>query len=135
MLVLAVTAGASQATAAMLVSPILAASHVRHTAAGRARSRLNVPNDPGLLAPRPIWFAMRTKSAEQALIAATQVAATRAEAHYWLGRIYDFKGNKAEGAFPGFHEEVSYRPRAAASSSGGHAEAGMDCEAERLRTR
>lgn len=57
---------------------------------------------------------MRTRSAEQALIAATRAPATAAEAHYWLGRIYDFKGNKAEGAFPGFHEEVSYRPRAEA---------------------
>jgi hypothetical protein len=60
------------------------------------------------------WFAMRTRSAEQSLIAATRIPATAAEAHYWLGRIYDFKGNKAEGAFPGFHEEVSYRPRAEA---------------------
>ena len=60
------------------------------------------------------WFAMRTKSAEQKLTAATKVPATAAQAHYWLGRIYDFKGNKAEGAFPGFHEEVSYRPRAEA---------------------
>ena len=57
---------------------------------------------------------MRTKSAERELIAATKTPATAAEAHYWLGRIYDFKGNKAEGAFPGFHEEVSYRPRAEA---------------------
>jgi hypothetical protein len=57
---------------------------------------------------------MRTKSAEQALIAATKIPAIAAEAHYWLGRIYDFKGNKAEGAFPGFHEEVAYRPRAEA---------------------
>jgi len=57
---------------------------------------------------------MRTKSAEQKLIAATKTPATAAEAHYWLGVIYDFKGNKAEGAFPGFHEEVSYRPRAEA---------------------
>jgi len=60
------------------------------------------------------WFAMRTRSAEQELITATRSAATAAEAHYWLGRIYDFKGSKAEGAFPGFHEEVSYRPRAEA---------------------
>ena len=57
---------------------------------------------------------MRTKSAEQKLIAATKSPATAAEAHYWLGRIYDFKGNKAEGAFPGFHEEVSIGPRAEA---------------------
>ena len=57
---------------------------------------------------------MRTKSAEQKLITAARTPATAAEAHYWLGRMYDFKGNKAEGAFPGFHEEVSYRPRAEA---------------------
>ena len=57
---------------------------------------------------------MHLKSAEQALIAATKTPSTAAEAHYWLYRIYDFKGNKAEGAFPGFHEEVSYRPRAEA---------------------
>jgi hypothetical protein len=84
--------------AAMLVLPILAASHVRAQdllAEGKAD-----------------WFAMRTASAERKLIAATKVPAASAEAHYWLGRIYDFKGNKAEGAFPGFHEEVSYRPRA-----------------------
>lgn len=57
---------------------------------------------------------MRTRTAEQELISATQIPAIAAEAHYWLGRIYDFKGTKAEGAFPGFHEEVSYRPRAEA---------------------
>jgi hypothetical protein len=56
---------------------------------------------------------LRTKSAEQALLAATKTPATAAEAHYWLGRIYEFKGNN-EGMFPGFHEDVSYRPRAAA---------------------
>src|SRR4029450_3430960 len=60
------------------------------------------------------FFAMRLKSPDQPLTAATKNPATAAEAHYWLGRIYDFKGNKAEGAFPGFHEEVSYRPRAEA---------------------
>ena len=56
---------------------------------------------------------MRTNSAEQALIAAAKTAATAAEAHYWLGRIYEFKGNN-EGMFPGFHEQVSYRARAEA---------------------
>ncbi len=33
----------------------------------------------------------------------------------WLGRIYFFKGYQAEGAFPGWHEEVSYRPKAIAA--------------------
>ena len=57
---------------------------------------------------------MRTRTAEQGFISATKIPAIAAEAHYWLGRIYDFKGNRAEGAFPGFHEQVSYRPRAEA---------------------
>src|SRR5690349_20634056 len=91
--------------AAMLVLPMLAASHVQ----GQS------PRERSLLEQGKIdWFAMRTKSAEQKLTAATKIPAMAAEAHYWLGRIYDFKGNKTEGAFPGFHEEVSYRPRAEA---------------------
>jgi len=75
------------------------------------------PNDPGLLAAkgRIYWRLLRTKSAEQALVAAAKSPAFTAEANYFLGRIYDFKGNRAEGAFPGFHEEVAYRPRAAAA--------------------
>jgi hypothetical protein len=87
--------------AAILVLPILAASHVQ------ARQQA------GLEQARADWFAMRSKSAEQKLIAATKNPATAAEAHYWLGQIYDFKG-KAEGAYPGFHEDISYRPRAEA---------------------
>jgi hypothetical protein len=87
----------------MLVLPILAASHVR------------AQDSTVLNQGKADWFAMRTKSAEQKLIVAAKSAATAAEAHYWLARIYDFKGNKAEGAFPGFHEEVSYRPRAEAA--------------------
>lgn len=90
----------------MLVLPILAASYVQGQSA-RQQSLL----EQG----KADWFAMRTKSAEQKLIAATKVPATAPEAHYWLGRIYDFKGNRAEGAFPGFHEEVNYRPRAEAA--------------------
>ena len=75
------------------------------------------PNDPGLLAAkgRIYWRLMRTKSAEQALMAAAKSPVFAAEANYFLGRIYDFKGNKAEGAFPGFHEEVNYRPLAVAA--------------------
>jgi hypothetical protein len=81
------------------------------------------PNDPGLLAAkgRIYWRLMRTKSAEQALLAAAKSPAFAAEANYFLGRIYDFKGSRAEGAFPGFHEEVNYRPLAAAA----FAKAGM----------
>lgn len=72
------------------------------------------PADAGLLAAKGqiYWRLLRTKSAEQALIAAAKTPAYAAEAQYWLGQIYFFKGYQAEGAFPGFHEEVSYRPRA-----------------------
>ena len=96
--------------AAILVLPILAASHVQ------AGQQANGPTgQQGVLSKaKTDWFTMRTKTAEQEFLAATKSSATAAEAHYWLGRIYDFKGNKAEGAFPGFHEEVSYRPRAEA---------------------
>ncbi|MEO8681363.1 MAG: hypothetical protein ABI665_20095 [Vicinamibacterales bacterium] len=72
------------------------------------------PTDPGLLAAKGqiYWRLLRTKSAEQALLAAAKTPAYAAEAQYWLGRIYFFKGYQAENAFPGWHEEVSYRPRA-----------------------
>lgn len=96
--------------AAVLVLPILAASHVH---AGQQANRPT--GQQGVLEKaKADWFAMQTKTAEQEFIAATKHPVTAAEAHYWLGRIYDFKGNTAEGAFPGFHEEVSYRPRAEA---------------------
>lgn len=96
--------------AAVLVLPILAASHVQ---AGQQAARPS-GSQAILEQAKADWFAMRTRTAERGLIAATKNPATAAEAHYWLGRIYDFKGNKAEGAFPGFHEEVSYRARAEA---------------------
>lgn len=105
--------------AAVLVLPISAASYVQASGlepqtSGQARS-----GRQALSQAKADWFAMRTKSAEQQLIVATKDPATAAEAHYWLGRIYDFKGNKAEGAFPGFHEEVSYRARAEAEFAAG----------------
>lgn len=75
------------------------------------------PRDPGLLAAqgRIYWRLLRTNSAERALVEAAKSPAYAAEAQYWLGRLYFFKGYQAEGAFPGWHEEVSYRPRALAA--------------------
>lgn len=75
------------------------------------------PRDPGLLAAKGqiYWRLLRTRSAEQALLEAAKSPAYTAEAQYWLGRIYFFKGWQAEGAFPGWHEEVDYRPRAKAA--------------------
>src|SRR3954469_1724653 len=91
----------------MLVRPILPASSVQ---AGQPASR-PAGRQEILEKAKVDWFAMHTSSAEQQLIAATKDPLTAAEAHYWLGRIYDFKG-KAEGAFPGFHEQIAFRPRA-----------------------
>ena len=75
------------------------------------------PSDPGLLAAKGqiYWRLLRTKSAEQALLEAAKSPAFAAEAQYWLGRIYLFKGWQAENAFPGWHEQVGYRPRAIAA--------------------
>src|SRR4029450_12558299 len=75
------------------------------------------PRDAGLLAAqgRIYWRLLRTNSAERALLEATKSPAYAPEAQYWLGRIYAFKGYQAEGAFPGWHEEVSYRPKAIAA--------------------
>ncbi len=75
------------------------------------------PSDPGLLAAKGqiYWRLLRTKSAEEALRKAAQSPEYAAEAQYWLGRIYLFKGWQAEGAFPGWHEQVEYRPRAIAA--------------------
>jgi hypothetical protein len=75
------------------------------------------PNDAGLLAAkgRIYWRLLRTAAAEQALLTAAKTPAYAAEAQYWLGRIYFFKGWQAENAFPGWHEEVAYRPRAIAA--------------------
>lgn len=75
------------------------------------------PEDAGLLAAKGqiYWRLLRTRSAELALLKAAQTPAFAAEAQYWLGRIYAFKGWQAEGAFPAWHEEIDYRPRAVAA--------------------
>lgn len=122
MLVLAVTAGANQATdspASFREAALTADAKYDTTAAMAALDQglKRFPDDPALLAAkgRIYWRLLRTKSAEQSLVAASKSPAHTAEANYFLGRIYDFKGSQAEGAFPGFHEEVNYRPKAAAA--------------------
>ena len=72
------------------------------------------PDDPGLLAAqgRIQWRLLRTRSAEESLLKAAKAPAYAAEAQYWLGKIYYFKGYQAENAFPGWHEEVAFRPQA-----------------------
>lgn len=110
----------AQAPPASFRDQALAADARNDTAAALAALNQGLkanPTDAGLLAAkgRIYWRLLRTKSAEQALIAAAKTPAYAAEAQYFLGRIYDFKGSHAEGAFPGWHEEVSFRPRALAA--------------------
>lgn len=59
-----------------------------------------------------LWDQRLAKSAIAALEAATRDAATAAEAHEALGRIYTFKGWQQESAFLGWHDEPSLRARA-----------------------
>jgi len=62
-----------------------------------------------------LWRLRRTRSALQAFEKAAERRELAAEAHYQIGRIYFFKGWEAEGAFPGWHEEVQYRQKALAA--------------------
>lgn len=75
------------------------------------------PGDASLLAAkgRVLWQLKRTRSAIEALEQAGRDPALAAEAQYWLGRIFFFKGWEAEGAFPGWHDEPAYRARAVAA--------------------
>ena len=63
---------------------------------------------------RTFWDQRLSKSAIAALEAAARDRLTAAEAHELLGRIYTFKGWQQESAFPGWHDEPSYRERALA---------------------
>ena len=73
-------------------------------------------NGPLLAAKgRTLWELRRAKSAVEALQAAAGDAQSAAEANYYLGRIFHFKGWRAEGAFPGWHDEPEYRAKAEAA--------------------
>ena len=62
-----------------------------------------------------LWRLKRTRSALEAFEKAAARKELAAEAQYQIGRIYFFKGWEAEGAFPGWHEEVEYRVKALAA--------------------
>lgn len=62
-----------------------------------------------------LWRLKRTRSALEAFEKAAAHKDLAAEAHHRIGRIYFFKGWEAEGAFPGWHEEVAYREKALAA--------------------
>jgi thiol-disulfide isomerase/thioredoxin len=63
---------------------------------------------------KALWDQRLAKSAIAALEIAAKDPATAAEAHEALGRIYTFKGWQEESAFPGWHDEPSFRDRAIA---------------------
>ena len=65
---------------------------------------------------KSLWDQRLAKSAIAALEAAAKDPATAAEAHEALGRIYTFKGWQQESAFPGWHDEPSFRARARSPS-------------------
>jgi tetratricopeptide (TPR) repeat protein len=75
------------------------------------------PNDPGLLEAlgQLEWRVLRTASAIRAFERAATDARMAADASLGLGRIHAFRGWQAEGAFPGWHEEVDERPLAIAA--------------------
>ncbi len=74
------------------------------------------PNDGSLLTAKgKIWWDLRrSRSAIDVLENAARDPKASADAHYELGKIYFFKGWESEGAYPGWHEESEYRPRAIA---------------------
>ncbi len=61
------------------------------------------------------WRQLNTASAIRGFERATADPAVTADAHLGLGRIRAFRGWQAEGAFPGWHEEVDQRPFALAA--------------------
>jgi thiol-disulfide isomerase/thioredoxin len=60
------------------------------------------------------WEQRLSKSAIEALESAARDPNAAAQAHETLGRIYTFKGWQQESAFPGWHDEPSYREKAIA---------------------
>jgi len=58
------------------------------------------------------WAQLHTATAERGFRQATADPGVAAEAWLGLGRIRAFRGWQAEGAFPGWHEEVDQRPLA-----------------------
>ena len=72
------------------------------------------PNDAGLIEAhgRLEWRMRHTASAVRAFERVASDARVGADAALGLGRIHAFRGWQAEGAFPGWHEEVDQRPLA-----------------------
>jgi hypothetical protein len=86
----------------------IAAAAVLTSAAALAQSPARQQLERGI----SLWDQRLSKSAIAALEIAARDAATAAEAHEALGRIYMFKGWQQENAFPGWHDEPAMRARA-----------------------
>jgi peroxiredoxin len=83
-------------------------------AAAMASLSAQSPAREQLARGKTLWDQRLSKSAIAALETAARDRSTAAEAHEMLGRIYTFKGWQQEAAFPGWHDEPSYRDRALA---------------------
>ena len=111
----AVVAAPANASAARALALTLSASYEGARAIEVLDSALvKHPGNGALLAAkgRVLWELRRTTSAIEILRQALKDRTSAAEASYWLGRIYHFKGWQGEGAFPGWHDEPEYRDQA-----------------------
>jgi thiol-disulfide isomerase/thioredoxin len=72
------------------------------------------PAQTALARGKALWDQRLANSAIAALETAAKDPSTAAEAHEALGRIYTFKGWQQESAFPGWHDEPTFRERAIA---------------------
>ena len=72
------------------------------------------PAQAALARGKALWDQRLANSAVASLETAAREPSTAAEAHEALGRIYTFKGWQQESAFPGWHDEPSFRERAIA---------------------
>jgi thiol-disulfide isomerase/thioredoxin len=72
------------------------------------------PAQAALARGKALWDQRLANSAVASLETAAKEPSTAAEAHEALGRIYTFKGWQQESAFPGWHDEPTFRERAIA---------------------
>ncbi|MEP7116711.1 MAG: redoxin family protein [Acidobacteriota bacterium] len=121
-LVVAGPGAGAQSSAPHLDARATALAHLSRQEIPAARAAIATglqrqPNDAGLLEVlgQLDWRLLHTSSALKAFERAAGDAAVGADAQLGLGRIAAFRGWQAEGAFPGWHEEVDQRPRALAA--------------------
>jgi hypothetical protein len=79
--------------------------------------KVQTPESGTLEKARALWVGRQTRSAIQMLerIATDKQSAGQADAQLLLGDIYFSNGWESEGAFPGWHDQPEFRPRAEAA--------------------